>query len=135
MRDAWRPRRALQAAPAKALRTGTPAGTCRKRASRTQQEEMRMAITTKDELAKLVAERTGLQAGQAKLAVEATIEEITAQLAAGNDVKFTGFGKFSTVAKPARVGRNPRTGEAMQIAAKTAAKFSPGSELKKAVNN
>jgi DNA-binding protein HU-beta len=95
---------------------------------------MKMAITTKDELAKLVAERTGLQAGQAKLAVEATIEEITAQLAAGNDVKFTGFGKFSTVDKPARVGRNPQTGESMQIAAKTAAKFSPGAELKKAVN-
>ncbi len=93
-----------------------------------------MAITTKDELAKLVAERTGLQAGQAKLVVEATIEEITAQLAAGNEVKFTGFGKFSTVAKPARVGRNPQTGEALQIAAKTAPKFSPGAELKKAVN-
>jgi DNA-binding protein HU-beta len=98
------------------------------------QEEMKMAITTKDELAKLVASRTGLQAGQAKLAVEATIEEITAQLAAGNEVKFTGFGKFSTVARPAREGRNPQTGESMQIAAKTAAKFSPGAELKKAVN-
>jgi len=93
-----------------------------------------MAITTKDELARKVAERSGLENGQAKLAVEATIEEITAQLAAGNDVKFTGFGKFSTVDKPAREGRNPRTGESMQIAAKTAAKFSPGSELKKAVN-
>lgn len=93
-----------------------------------------MASTTKDELAKLVAERTGLQASQAKLAVEATIEEITAQLAAGNEVKFTGFGKFSTVARPAREGRNPQTGESMQIPAKTAAKFNPGAELKKAVN-
>jgi DNA-binding protein HU-beta len=95
---------------------------------------MKMAVTTKDDLAKLVAERTGLQAGQAKQAVDATIEEITAQLAAGNEVKFTGFGKFSTVARPAREGRNPQTGESMQIAAKTAAKFSPGAELKKAVN-
>jgi len=93
-----------------------------------------MAITTKDELAKLVAARTGLPASQAKLAVEATIEEITAQLATGNEVKFTGFGKFSTVARSAREGRNPQTGESMQIAAKTAAKFSPGAELKKAVN-
>jgi nucleoid DNA-binding protein len=50
-----------------------------------------MAITTKDELAKQVAERTGLETGQAKRAVEATIEEITAQLAAGNEIKFTGF--------------------------------------------
>lgn len=93
-----------------------------------------MAITTKDELAKQVAERTGLEVGQAKSAVDATIEEITAQLAAGNEVKFTGFGKFSTVARPAREGRNPQTGESLQIAAKTAAKFSPGAELKKAVN-
>lgn len=93
-----------------------------------------MSITTKDDLAKQVAARTGLETGQAKLAVEATIEEITAQLAAGNEVKFTGFGKFSTVARPAREGRNPQTGESIQIAAKTAAKFSPGAELKKAVN-
>ena len=93
-----------------------------------------MSVTTKDELAKQVAARTGLEMGQAKLAVEATIEEITAQLAAGNEVKFTGFGKFSTVARPAREGRNPQTGESIQIAAKTAAKFSPGAELKKAVN-
>jgi DNA-binding protein HU-beta len=93
-----------------------------------------MAVTTKDELARLVAERTGLEMGQAKLAVQATIDEITAQLAAGNEVKFTGFGKFSTVAKSAREGHNPQTGETMQIAAKTAPKFSAGAELKKAVN-
>jgi DNA-binding protein HU-beta len=93
-----------------------------------------MAVTTKDELARLVAERTGLETGQAKLAVQGTIDEITAQLAAGNEVKFTGFGKFTAVAKPAREGRNPQTGETMKIAAKTAPKFSPGAELKKAVN-
>jgi DNA-binding protein HU-beta len=93
-----------------------------------------MAITTKDELAKQVAARTGLDNSQAKAALDATIAEITAQLKAGNDVKFTGFGKFSTVDRPAREGRNPQTGESMQIAAKTAAKFSPGAELKKAVN-
>jgi DNA-binding protein HU-beta len=95
----------------------------------------KMSVTTKDELAKQVAARTGLEIGQAKGAIEATIEEITAQLAAGNEVKFTGFGKFSTAARPAREGRNPQTGESIQIAAKTAAKFSPGAELKKAVND
>ncbi|HEX3361609.1 MAG TPA: HU family DNA-binding protein [Solirubrobacterales bacterium] len=100
----------------------------------TRSKENRMAITTKDELAKQVAERTGLDASQAKSAVDATIDEITAQLAAGNEVKFTGFGKFSAVARPAREGRNPQTGESMTIAAKTAPKFTPGAELKKAVN-
>jgi DNA-binding protein HU-beta len=93
-----------------------------------------MSVTTKDELAKQVAERTGLDNGQAKAAVDATIAEITAQVAAGNEVKFTGFGKFSAVARPAREGRNPQTGESMRIAAKTAPKFSSGAELKKAVN-
>jgi DNA-binding protein HU-beta len=77
-----------------------------------------------------VGGRTGLDASQAKLAVEATIAEITAQLAADNEVKFTGFGKLSAVARPAREGRNPQTGESMTIAAKTAPKFSPGAELK-----
>ena len=92
-----------------------------------------MSVTTKDELAKQVAARTGLEAGQAK-ARGGDDRGDHRQLAAGNEVKFTGFGKFSTVARPAREGRNPQTGESMQIAAKTAAKFSPGAELKKAVN-
>jgi DNA-binding protein HU-beta len=116
--------------PVESLWTAGPIGFLRR-----YFKETRMSVTTKDELAKQVAARTGLEAGQAKLAVEATIEEITAQLAAGNEVKFTGFGKFSTAARPARVGRNPQTGESIQIAAKTAAKFSPGAELKKAVNS
>jgi DNA-binding protein HU-beta len=93
-----------------------------------------VSVTTKDELAKQLAERTGLDNGQAKATVDATIAEITAQLAAGNEVKFTGFGKFSAVARPTREGRNPQTGESMTIAAKTAPKFSAGAELKKAVN-
>jgi DNA-binding protein HU-beta len=66
--------------------------------------------------------------------VEATIDEVTAQLAAGNELKLTGFGKFSAVARPACEGRNPQTGESMTIATQTAPKFSPGAELKKAVN-
>ena len=93
-----------------------------------------MAITTKDDLAQQVASRTGLEPNQAKAAVDAMIEEITDQLKAGNEVKFTGFGKFSTVDRPAREGRNPQTGETVQIAAKTAPKFSAGAKLKQAVN-
>lgn len=49
-------------------------------------------------------------------------------------MKFTGFGKFTAVVRPAREGRNPQTGEPMKIGAKTAPKFSPGAELKRAVN-
>jgi DNA-binding protein HU-beta len=92
-----------------------------------------MAIVNKDELARGVAERSGLGNGQAKAALEATLEEITEQIAGGNEVRLTGFGKFSAVARSARQGRNPKTGESMQIPAKTVPKFSAGAELKKAV--
>lgn len=92
-----------------------------------------MAIVNKDELARGVAERSGLEVGQAKAAVDATLVEIERQMAAGNEVRLTGFGKFSASQRAAREGRNPRTGESMQIAAKTVPKFSAGAELKKAV--
>jgi DNA-binding protein HU-beta len=92
-----------------------------------------MGIVNKDELARGVASRTGLDNGQAKSAVEATLEEITQQISSGNEVRLTGFGKFSAVQRAAREGRNPQTGESMQIAAKSVPKFSAGAELKKAV--
>jgi nucleoid DNA-binding protein len=66
-----------------------------------------MSDTTTDELTTEVAERTGLDASQARSAVETIFAEITAQLVAGDDVKSTGFGKFSAIASPAREGRNP----------------------------
>lgn len=92
-----------------------------------------MAIVNKDELARGVAARSGLEVGQAKSAVETTLEEIAKQIAAGNEVRLTGFGKFSAVQRRAREGRNPSTGETIQIAAKRVPKFSAGAELKKAV--
>jgi DNA-binding protein HU-beta len=92
-----------------------------------------VGIVNKDELARGVAERSGLDNGQAKAAVEATLEEITKQIAGGNEVRLTGFGKFSAVQRDARQGRNPSTGATIQIAAKRVPKFSAGAELKKAV--
>jgi DNA-binding protein HU-beta len=92
-----------------------------------------MGIVNKDELTRGVAERSGLEVGQAKKAVEATLEEISKQLSDGNEIRLTGFGKFAAVARSAREGRNPKTGESMQIPAKTVPKFSAGAELKKAV--
>lgn len=92
-----------------------------------------MGIVNKHDLAAKVAERTGIDGGQAKLALEAILDEITAQLATDNEVRLTGFGKFSVSERAAREGRNPQTGEPMQIAAKSVPKFSAGAELKKAV--
>jgi DNA-binding protein HU-beta len=92
-----------------------------------------MAVVNKEDLARDVARRTGTDVGHAKLAVEATIEAITEQVGAGNEVRLTGFGKFSAAERQARQGRNPQTGETIQIAAKRVPKFSAGAELKKAV--
>jgi DNA-binding protein HU-beta len=93
-----------------------------------------MALVGKDELVRDVAERSGLGVGEAKSAVEATLKAIEEQLSGGNEVRLTGFGKFSVSQREARVGRNPQTGESMQIAAKKVPRFSAGAELKKAVS-
>ena len=87
----------------------------------------------KDELVRDVAEKSGLGVGEAKRALEATLRAIEEQMGEGNEVRLTGFGKFSVSQRSARQGRNPRTGAAMQIAAKSVPKFSAGTELKKAV--
>jgi len=82
---------------------------------------------TKNELAEQVAERTGLAASQARQVVEAAIEVVSDELAAGGEVALAGFGKFSVSHRAAREGRNPSTGETIKIAASKAAKFSAAS--------
>ena len=89
---------------------------------------------TKNELAERVASQTGLPASQARAALEATIESISDELAGGGEVALAGFGKFSVSHRAARQGRNPSTGETIQIAASKAAKFSAASALKKRLN-
>ena len=103
------------------------------RLRRARERGFKMAIVNKDQLAKSVAERTGLNTSQAKLALEATLEEIGARLGAGDEVRLTGFGKFSVSNRAAREGRNPQTGATMQIPAKRVPKFGAGADLKNAV--
>jgi DNA-binding protein HU-beta len=92
-----------------------------------------MSALNKSDLAGLVAEETDLSNSQAKLAVEKTFELIARRVAAGDEVNVSGFGKFSTSERAARQGRNPQTGEMIEIAATTAPKFSAASQLKAAV--
>jgi DNA-binding protein HU-beta len=92
-----------------------------------------MALVGKDELIRDVAERSGLSGADAKRAVDATLKAIEEQMSGGNEVRLTGFGKFSVSHREARTGRNPQTGETMQIAAKKVPRFSAGAGLKKAV--
>lgn len=88
----------------------------------------------RSELERRVAERAGLASTAAKSAVDAVFDVIGEALASGEDARISGFGVFGTRARPARTGRNPRTGESVSIAASTAPTFKPGKALKDAVN-
>ena len=88
---------------------------------------------TKSEFVEQVASRSGLSRKDAGTAVEAALETIQDALQRGSDVSFTGFGKFQVSERSARQGRNPATGETMQIKASRVPRFTPGSGLKQAV--
>ena len=88
---------------------------------------------TKQEFVDLVAQKSDLTKRDAGDAVDAVLKVIADSLAAGKDVTFTGFGKFSVAHRAARTGVNPRTGERLSIAASKVPKFTPGSSLKQAV--
>lgn len=88
----------------------------------------------KTELIAAIANATGETQTAAAKHLDAFIDIVGAQLGKGDDVTVTGFGKFSASKRPARVGRNPRTGESVNIPASTSVKFAAGSKLKLAVN-
>lgn len=88
----------------------------------------------KTELRDAVAEASDLNQAQADKALNAVLESITNALASGDKVTLPGFGTFETRQRAARQGRNPQTGETMEIAASTAPAFKPGAQLKQAVN-
>ncbi len=88
----------------------------------------------KGDLITRVAESANLSKADAAEAVNAVLSGITDTLKSGEKTTIVGFGTFSTTDRPARTGRNPKTGEAIQIKAKTVVKFKPGKELAEAVN-
>lgn len=89
----------------------------------------------KTELIDTIAEKAGISKVTAKNTVEAFTSILTQALSEGHDVNLMGFGRFSVAERSARSGVNPQTGKKIQIAAKTVAKFKPGSELSEAVEN
>ena len=88
---------------------------------------------TKQDFVDAVADKAGMSKRDAGVAVDAMLDCITDTLKNRDSVTFTGFGKFTTSDRAARMGVNPRTGEKVQIAATTVPKFSAGSALKSAV--
>jgi DNA-binding protein HU-beta len=89
---------------------------------------------TKQEFVDQIASKTDLSRKDAAKAVDAFLETVTDTLKKGQDVAFTGFGKFSTQKRAARQGVNPRNpSQKVTIPAATVPKFSAGSSLKSAV--
>ena len=88
---------------------------------------------TKSELIKAIAKKSSLTEAQTNDVVKALTDVITEALASGDKVQLPGLFTAETVERPARNGRNPRTGEAMTIPAHRAVKISASSTLKKAV--
>ena len=88
----------------------------------------------KNDLVSAVADSTGMSKSDAAKAVDGVVDAITAALSYGGEVRLVGFGTFSVSHRKATTGRNPRTGEAIQIAATNVPKFKSGKALKAAVN-
>ena len=89
---------------------------------------------TKAELVNAMAEKAGLSKTDAEGALKAFTEAITDALKAGDKVALVGFGTFSVGERSARTGKNPQTGEAIEIAAAKVPKFKAGKALKDSVN-
>ena len=87
----------------------------------------------KAELVAAVAEKTARSKKDSEKAVNAAFDAISAELAAGGKVQLVGFGSFETKKRDARVGRNPRTKEEIQIPASRVPAFKAGKALKDAV--
>ncbi|MFT5111225.1 MAG: DNA-binding protein HU-beta [Parasphingorhabdus sp.] len=88
----------------------------------------------KSELVDALANATGGTKADATLALDSVVSIITDAMRAGDTVAITGFGAFSVGDRAARTGRNPQTGEAIDIAAAKIPKFKAGKALKDAVN-
>ena len=88
----------------------------------------------KDDLISKVASSIGVSKSEAAKSVDAVFSSITNSLKGGNEVRLVGFGTFLITNRAATTGRNPRTGESIEIPAKKVPKFRAGKSLKETVN-
>ncbi len=88
----------------------------------------------KAELISSIAEKSGLTKADAGKALDALLESVTEGLTGGDRIALVGFGSWTVEERKARTGRNPRTGEEIQIPAKKVVKFKAGAGLTDAVN-
>jgi len=94
-----------------------------------------VASSTKTELTANVAKRVGVSRAVARTALDAILDEILDTVRSGGRLPIEGFGTFEVVTRGARQGRNPRSGETIQIPERQKVKFSPGKYLKEATTD
>jgi DNA-binding protein HU-beta len=92
-------------------------------------------IMNKAELVEAIATRADISKNKASEVVDAFVESVTEALRKGDSVTLVGFGSFVVTKREARIGRNPKTGENLNIPASNVPKFKPGKSLKDAVDN
>ncbi len=89
---------------------------------------------TKTELIDGLANKLAMSKADAEKAINLVLDDIVAALKTGDRVNISGFGTFSVSSRQARAGRNPKTGETIQISASRSAKFKAGKQLKDSLN-
>jgi DNA-binding protein HU-beta len=89
----------------------------------------------KAEFVETIAQKADCSRREAETAIDAALETIEEELSRGSEITLTGFGKFHVAQRGARQGRNPQTGETIQIKASRVPRFSAGSKLKQVVNS
>ncbi len=89
---------------------------------------------TKDALIEMIHDKVGFPVTEAKEILEIILEEIKLKLEEGQEVKISGFGKWTVKEKKARPGRNPHTGDRIEISARRVVTFNPSDKLRNAVN-
>lgn len=93
-------------------------------------------MANKSDLIEFVANQEDVASkAAAKRIIDSLVDHVVTSIASGEDLSIAGLGTFYTVSREAREGRNPQTGEALQIPAKDVPKFRAGSKLKTAVNS
>ena len=89
---------------------------------------------TKTDLIEGLSNKLGLVKIDAERVVDGVLDAITEALKQGDRVNISGFGTFAVSMRDARTGRNPKTGESIEISANRSAKFKPGKQLKESLN-
>jgi DNA-binding protein HU-beta len=89
---------------------------------------------TKADLIEGLSNKLGMNKGEAEKAVNIMLDDIIGALKQGERVNISGFGTFAVSMREARTGRNPKTGESIEISASRSAKFKPGKQLKDSLN-